>query len=221
MSIANRPRHIKQNKKQQEPGFKKFCILITFCRDRQLIVPNINDGRQKKVRCNANKIYIKMGWLDNLRTKGLNHGQKLYVFAADCPDYLKINYRELKDAGELESIIFSSIFVLRIYKNKYPEKYDESRRGLYATLYNKHKEILKKDSSDDFLTFLNSRINFYSNECDNFNGVGYLPSKLYSTFYIAPLISEPENTSDLGEIMKFHVALIISLKKIRESVTSL
>jgi hypothetical protein len=162
-----------------------------------------------------------MGWIDKLRTRGLNHGQKLYVFASDCPDYLKMNYRELNDAGKLESIIFCSIFVLRIYKTNYPEKYDESRSALYAALHSKYKEVFKKYSSDDFLAFLNSRINFYAIENDNLTTSGYSPSRLYSTFYIEPLILQPKTNSDLGEMMKFHLALVVSLKKIKESATTL
>jgi len=163
-----------------------------------------------------------MGWLDKLRTQGLSTGKKLHIFTPDCSDYLGINYKELTAEGKLESSIFCACLVLVFYKANNPENYKDYSRELFVTLYKQQAPLFSQHSGKEYLPFFNSRINFYEDQVERiFEGGSKLPSKLYSTFYINPLILEPKLSKDLGEIMLFKTALYEFISEIKKSIESL
>ena len=72
------------------------------------------------------------------------------------------------------------------------------------------------------MEFINSRFRFYSNEVDNMNisrdeGDSYIPTKIYTAFYLTPLAQEIAHSSDLFEIMKFFLGLSTMMRWVNEN----
>lgn len=160
-----------------------------------------------------------MGFVDYLRTRGMNDGEKLYLIAEDGATFeLKREYKKLSDAGTFEVIIFNSVSVLEAYCYMHPDKFESTKKDFFNVLFNKAKIVLKTSDTKSVLNFLNSRIKFYSAEIKYiYEGGGFIPGKLYTTFYISPLISEPESNNNLGEILMFHRGLTIMMKWVQEN----
>lgn len=149
-----------------------------------------------------------MGFVDYLRTKGLKEGQKLLLIAEDGAQFeLPKEYKKLTNQGVLEVTIFNSISVLNIFKRQHPADFKTAESHFLAALFLKAKKILNTND-EDVVAFLNSRMNFYNKELNNIYEIkGNIPGKLYSVFYLTPLVSNPEDSFDLMEIPAFFKGL--------------
>lgn len=149
-----------------------------------------------------------MGFVDYLRTKGMKEGQRLLLIAEDAAQFeLPKEYKKLTNEGVFEVILFNSISVLNVFKRNHPTNCAITESHFNAALFLKAKKVLKT-SDEEVVDFLNSRIRFYNKELNNIYEIkGHIPGKLYSVFYLSPLVSIPEDSFDLMQIVVFFKGL--------------
>ena len=163
-----------------------------------------------------------MGLFDFLKPQqSLNSSsdsQKLFLAVKNGALALNKTYKPLSDKGEFEVFLYNALIVLRIYKENQPSKYAHTKEGFYKEILNQAKSIGIAQNTDSLTTFINARFQFYSEELENiYDGEGYLPTKLYSAFYVTPLRGTLDPYFDPIETMKFNLALTRMIRSVDES----
>ncbi|MSQ80016.1 MAG: hypothetical protein EXR21_10185 [Flavobacteriaceae bacterium] len=152
--------------------------------------------------------------LVNNISRGISDGDKLFMVAKGGIVELKKAYKDITDLGKFEVVVFNSLIALRAYRINHPDIYEKTEEDFFKALFNQAKTYQVNYEPDRLVDFIESRFEFYSEELEGIfsNREGYLPSKLFSTFYITPLINVPESNSDLFEIMEFYGGLMAMIK---------
>ncbi len=153
-----------------------------------------------------------MGLFDFLKPQSdsgnISDSDRLFLIAKGGIGELKRAYKDLSDKGKFEVILFNSVTVLRVYRTNHPSNYASIEEGFYIAILNQAKTYGLAQNPEQLLNFMNSRFQFYSQELENIHeGDGYIPDKIYSTFYLTPLVKDPEPSWELTEIMMFLMGL--------------
>lgn len=148
---------------------------------------------------------------------------KLFLIAKGGVVELQKEYKNLSDKGKYEALIFNSLLALRFFNEKYPDIYNEEMEGEYHLfLFEQANSYRINLSPEQLMNFINSRFDFYSDEIDNiYEGDGYIPNKLFSTFYLNPLISNPVESNDMEETILFFQGLANAMRWLHVNISRL
>jgi len=142
-----------------------------------------------------------------------NDSSRLFLVAKGGIVELKRAYKDLTDAGKFEVILFNALTVLRIYRKNHPDKYTSIEEQFYKSIFDQASTYKLNYEPEELREFINNRYKFYAQELSKISDEeGYIPGKIYSTFYLAPLTVNPEPYFDLSEILKFSMGLQIMRK---------
>lgn len=144
-------------------------------------------------------------------------GEKLFAIAKQAVSELTNGYKKLTDKGKYEVIIFNGFQVLRVFKNKYPQKYSAAEIDFFRALFRQAKEYKIRMSDEAVMNFINSRFQFYSREIENMynsrqNDGTFIPANSYTAFYLTPLALNIEPYVDLFEIMRYLPGLVSMMR---------
>lgn len=167
-----------------------------------------------------------MGPSDYLRPQSdsgnISDSDRLFLTAKGGILELERVYKDLSDKGKFEVILFNSITVLRIYRKNYPSKYTSVEEGFFISLFNQAKTYGITQNPKMLMNFINDRFMFYAQEIENISqGIGYMPGKIYSAFYLTPLANDPKKSFDLTEIMKLFIGLTNMTKWVQDKTNKI
>jgi hypothetical protein len=147
---------------------------------------------------------------------------RLFLTAKDGIKELVKIYKPVPDNGKFEIILFNSLTVLRVYRENNLSKYASIEEGFYKLIFNQAKEYNIRFSIEQLRNFINKRFQMYAQEVERlYDEEGYLPGKLYSAFYLTPLVPDPEPSFDLFEIMQFHMGLTTMIRSVYDKASIL
>ena len=150
-------------------------------------------------------------------TDNITDAEKIDLIANDRLFQFQEDYKLLSHEGRFELFIFINFLAMNIYRRNHPDKYEDSFRDVVSYVFHKAKNCQIKLDQVELLNFVNSRFIFFQKELDNISTQqGYMPGKLYSAFYLTPLIPDPEQSYDIGEVIPFYIHLTPLIKWVRE-----
>ena len=172
-----------------------------------------------------------MGILDIFKSSkqsdAASEGGRLFLIAKGGINVLETAYKSLSNKGKLEVILFNSVSVLGIFKDKYPHRYSAAEDEFFRALINQCKEYGIKFNSE-MLDFVNSRFQFYSKEIENIftskkRGGSFVPADTYTAFYLTPLSVDIKSSfgSHLPEIIKFFAGLTVMWSWVHDNMGSI
>lgn len=120
----------------------------------------------------------------------------------------------LTSKGRYEVMLFNSFVVLHEYKNTNPLDFSNDVEEFHNILIHYAKDLYLGLDKNEMLLFFDSRYKFYSKEIDQLtDGSGtYIPGRIYSAFYLTPLVNEPEMIYDFVVLIPF-IKTIVNLAK--------
>jgi len=150
---------------------------------------------------------------DNL---SLSKAQQLFSIVLNGVDFIENEPYEngLTVKGRYEVILFNSHIALGEYKNTNPHDFERDFEEYHNILINYAKSLDLGLDKNEMLLFFDSRYKFYYNEMEDLtDGSGtYIPGRIYSAFYLTPLVNEPEMIYDLVVLIPF-LKTIVNLVK--------
>lgn len=150
----------------------------------------------------------------------ITDGMFLMVVAKVGVEYIEKEYQPLSNKGRLEVIIYNGLLLLRKFNQKYPERYSSTENGFFSCLLALFHEYGVETKDEELIDFINSRLLFYSDQIESIyytdEDQGYLPSKIYSAFYLNPLSHSIKASNDILEVMKFFGVLSSMMKLVEE-----
>ena len=147
----------------------------------------------------------------------LNHSDIISMIANDGLFQIQAKHKTLTNEGKFEVFIFYLLIILNTYSKNHPNKYEYALREIFSMIYYKAQNCNIPFDQVELLHFVNSRFKFYQQELNTLSGrQGYIPGKLFSAFYMTPLIAEPEQSFDISEVIPFYIVLAPLIKWIQE-----
>lgn len=126
-------------------------------------------------------------------------------------------FKALTKEAKFEVILYNSNFVLNIYREKFPDRYNKVEAAFFKCIIEEAKTRKLPLNGGKLIDFINSRLRLYFNEYDKIiNSNLYVPSIVFNAFYKSPLSNKISQSSDLIEIMQFNIALAIMTLKVHE-----
>lgn len=129
---------------------------------------------------------------------------KLFMLAKGGIVELKKAYKDLSDRGKFEVILLNSLLILQEYHEMFPEKYDTISDDYFELLFKQAADYGITTPPEKLIHFINARFAFYLNElAEQADNDSYLQTRVYSNFYVRPLLDEPAHNEDLFEYAAF------------------
>lgn len=163
----------------------------------------------------------------NLTTKNNNisKAQQLFSIVLGGIDFIENEPYEngLTLKGRYEVILFNSHIALGEYKNINPHGFERDFEEYHNILIHYAKSLNLGLDKNEMLLFFDSRYKFYYNEMEDLtDGSGtYIPGRVYSAFYLTPLVNEPEMIYDLVVLIPFTKTIVNLVKWIYNEVPKL
>ena len=153
-------------------------------------------------------------------------GGRLFLTAKGGIAELKKAYKDLSDKGKFEVLIFNGLTVLRSFNHRQPARYSAAEGEFFKSLFSQAKQYGINFSNDKLINFINSRFQFYANEVENLynsrdEGSGYMPTNIYTAFYLTPLAEDIEPSFDLFEIMQFFQGLTTMMRWVHDNANKI
>lgn len=151
-----------------------------------------------------------MGLFNFFKPRSVSESDRLFLIAKNGIVEIKKNYKGLSYKGKFEAILFNSLTVLNVYRENYPSKYANIEEEYLKLLCKQAKKYGIYKNSEQIMDFIENRFQFYTQEMENLKiGRGYIPGKIYTAFYLTPLVINPGQSYDLIEIANFMFGLKI------------
>jgi hypothetical protein len=64
----------------------------------------------------------------------VSEGSRLFLIAKGGVDVLETAYLRLSDKGKFEAILFNSVSILGLFKNRYPQRYSAAENDYFKAL---------------------------------------------------------------------------------------
>lgn len=156
------------------------------------------------------------------KSKTTDDGNKLLSCAKEGILEIEKEFKALTIEGKFEVVLYNSNFVLNIYREKFPERYNKTEAAFFQCIIEEAKTQKLPLNGGKLIDFINSRLRLYFNEYDKIiNSNHYVPSIVFNTFYKSPLSNKISQSSDLIEIMQFNLALAIMTRKVHDTTNIL
>lgn len=158
-----------------------------------------------------------MGLFDFLKSKTeseiSSEGAKLFLIAKEGIIEICNKYKSLSEKGKLEVAIFNVINILNVYSEMKPTKLEHTAEEVHMELIKFAKKINTGFSEQSLIDFINQRFDFYEEEIELYlNQGGYIPAKIYTAFYLTPLLMTINPNFDLSEMVNFSKGFVSMIK---------
>jgi hypothetical protein len=150
-----------------------------------------------------------MGLLDKLFGKPKETPGRLTFLCMVRANEIILDKRQNSDGVSFEVLLFSSLHVLRKFRQRRPHLYDQFEAELFNELvkFTQEKGILNQLPSG-FANFVNNRFELYGQQLNSIReDRNFLPTKMAFNFFETPLKLESGDCFDMTKVFKMSMSI--------------
>ncbi|HEY5391249.1 MAG TPA: hypothetical protein VIJ57_03955 [Hanamia sp.] len=151
-----------------------------------------------------------MGLFSKIFHKPKESQAKLILISGVMASEIILEKNQFSKGAAFEVLLFSSLEILRIYKQKQPQYYSQFESEYFIELFNFAKvEGILNQIPGDFTNFVNNRFILYGQQLSSlYNNKGsFIPTKIAYNFYEKPLQLNSGDNLDLPAIMLMNIKI--------------